>query len=118
MEKESAIAAFAALAHDGRLAAFRELVRAGDDGLPPGQLAQRLTMPANSLSTNLAILGRAGLVSSCREGRSVRYCANFAGMNALIAFLVEDCCQGRARVSATSDDTAPFPHPATQGATA
>lgn len=118
MEKESAIAAFAALAHDGRLAAFRELVRAGDDGLPPGQLARLLAMPANSLSTNLAILGRAGLVTSCRKGRSVRYRANFAGMNALIAFLVEDCCQGRARVSATSGDATPLSESVTQGATA
>ncbi len=123
MEKESAISAFAALAHDGRLAALRELVRAGDDGLPPGQLARLLAMPANSLSTNLAILARAGLVTSCRAGRSVRYCANFAGMNALIDFLVRDCCQGRAELAETPgdampDDTAPFPHPDTQGATA
>jgi DNA-binding transcriptional ArsR family regulator len=100
MEATAAIAALSALAHEGRLAAFRELVRAGDGGLASGELARRLDMPANTLSTHLGMLGRAGLVVSRRDGRSVLYAADFAGMSSLIGFLLEDCCEGRPEVCA------------------
>jgi DNA-binding transcriptional ArsR family regulator len=95
MESKSAIAALSALAHESRLAAFRALVRAGEGGVPAGELARLLSMPPNSLSTNLGILSHAGLVSSRREGRSVRYFADYQGMSALVGFLMKDCCQGR-----------------------
>ena len=100
MESKVAVEALSALAHEGRLAAFRLLVRAGDEGLPAGELARLLDVPANTLSTNLAILSRAGLVSSRREGRSIVYAANYAGMSSLISFLMKDCCEGRAEVCA------------------
>lgn len=100
MEGKAAVDALSALAHEGRLAAFRLLVRAGDAGLPAGELARLLDVPANTLSTNLGILSRAGLVSSRREGRSVVYAADYDGMSGLITFLMKDCCQGRAEVCA------------------
>lgn len=100
MEGKVAVDAFSALAHEGRLAAFRLLVWAGDAGLPAGELARLLDVPANTLSTNLGILSRAGLVSSRREGRSVVYAADYDGMSGLITFLMKDCCQGRAEVCA------------------
>lgn len=98
METTDALTALSALAHEGRLSAFRLLVEAGDDGLASGQLAERLSMPANSLSTNLGILSAAGLVRSRREGRSVIYAADYGGMAGLIGFLMRNCCQGRAEV--------------------
>lgn len=100
MENKAAVAALSALAHEGRLTAFRALVQAGEAGVPAGSLARQLLVPANTLSTNLGILSNAGLVGSRREGRSIVYVAAYDSMSSLIAFLMEDCCQGRAEVCA------------------
>lgn len=94
MESNQAIGAFAALAQESRLAVFRLLVRAGDDGMPAGDIARALDIPANTLSTHLAVLVRAGLAMATREGRVIRYAVDFAGVRAVVAFLLEDCCQG------------------------
>jgi hypothetical protein len=37
----------------------------------------------------------AGLVTVRRDGRSMIYAARYESMNALIAFLTENCCRGR-----------------------
>jgi ArsR family transcriptional regulator, arsenate/arsenite/antimonite-responsive transcriptional repressor len=94
MDARAAIDAFAALAQDTRLATFRLLVEAGPAGLPAGDIARRLGVPHNTLSTHLATLHRAGLVVARRESRSVIYVADMAGMRAVIDFLLRDCCQG------------------------
>jgi DNA-binding transcriptional ArsR family regulator len=94
---DTAVTALAALAHPGRLDAFRLLVQAGPEGMPAGEVARALNCPANSMSTQLAILSRAGLVRSRRASRSVLYFADFQGMSALVQFLVEDCCSGASR---------------------
>ncbi|WP_175949429.1 ArsR/SmtB family transcription factor [Burkholderia vietnamiensis] len=88
------IAALAALAHESRLAVFRALVQAGPEGLPAGQIATLLEVPPSSLSFHLKELAHAQLVTSRREGRFVFYCANFATMNCLLAYLTENCCGG------------------------
>ncbi|TGY88559.1 ArsR family transcriptional regulator [Marinicauda algicola] len=108
MEKMNAIDALSALAHEARLDIFRLLVRAGEDGLPAGEISARLDMRQNTASTNLAILHRAGLVSQRREGRSVIYAADFAGMHGLVGFLMKDCCaETPARVDALLETLAP-----------
>lgn len=84
--------AFAALAHATRLAVFKTLVRAGCDGASPSWLAQRLDVSTTALSFHLKELMRAGLVDKRRDGRQVRYRAEFARMRALIAFLTDECC--------------------------
>lgn len=94
MEKTNAIDALSALAHEARLDIFRLLVRAGDEGLPAGEISARLGMLQNTASTNLAILTRAGLIAQRREGRSVIYTAGFDAMRALVGFLMKDCCAG------------------------
>ena len=94
MEGKLAVAALGALAHEGRLAVFRMLVQAGADGVAAGEIARRLGVPANSLSTNLNVLSHAGLIESRRVGRSIIYTAAYERMAALLAFLIEDCCQG------------------------
>ncbi|MCI0585970.1 MAG: helix-turn-helix domain-containing protein [Planctomycetes bacterium] len=94
METRDALGALAALAHATRLAVFRALVRAGPAGVPAGALSQRLAVPPATLSFHLAALARAGLVASRREGRSIRYAADFRAMRALVDFLTEDCCAG------------------------
>lgn len=98
MERKLAVAALAALAHEGRLSIFRMLVQAGADGIAAGDIARRLGVPANTLSANLNVLGHAGLVGSRREGRSIIYTAAYERMALLLGFLVEDCCQGSAAI--------------------
>ena len=100
MNSSSAIEALSALAHPGRLAVFRLLVQAGPDGLPAGEVARRLDTAANTMSTQLAILTRSGLIQSRRESRSIIYQANFEAFSAFLGFLVEDCCDGRPEVCA------------------
>lgn len=100
MEMKTAVAGLAALAHEGRLGAYRLLVQAGPEGLAAGEVARRLGTPANTLSAHLTALAHAGLVRSRRDGRSIIYAARFDRMGALMAFLAEDCCGGAAEVCA------------------
>lgn len=95
METSDAVTALAALAQESRLAVFRLLVRNAPDGLTPGVIGEQLELPAPTLSFHLKTLAQAGLVNTVQEGRFVRYRAEMAGINALIAFLTEDCCSGK-----------------------
>jgi len=94
MEKTDALEALSALSQETRLDVFRLLVKAGPGGLYAGEVAERLNVRQNTLSTNLKVLAHAGLVRSQREGRSIRYLADLDGMRDLLAFLMEDCCRG------------------------
>ena len=94
MERSNAIAALAALAQESRLDIFRLLVEAGAGGLAVGQIAERLGLPSATLSFHLSQLRHAGLVTFRRESRSLIYMAEYAAMNALLAYLTENCCQG------------------------
>jgi DNA-binding transcriptional ArsR family regulator len=85
-----------ALAQSSRLAVVRLLVEAAPEGAFPGELAERLAIPANTLSFHLKTLGHAGLVSAEQCGRNIRYRANIALVRSLVAFLSENCCRGRA----------------------
>lgn len=98
MEIKDALEGLSALAHPGRLAAFRLLVQAGAEGLPAGEIARALETPANTMSTQLAILTRAGLIRSRRESRSIIYNAGYGQITGLIDFLMQDCCQGRPEI--------------------
>lgn len=96
----TAVKRLAALAQDGRLAVFRLLVRAGPEGVPAGEIARALEISPSTLSAQLTVLANAGLVTSRRDGRSIIYAAEYAGMSALLVYLMEDCCQGRPEVCA------------------
>lgn len=100
MKTKSALSALGALAQETRLAAFRLLVRAGPGGLPAGQVAEGIGVPPATLSFHLKELARAGLVRSHRESRQIIYAVDFAGMQGLLGFLTEDCCQGHPEVCA------------------
>ena len=92
MKSIDAVRALAALAQDSRLAVYRRLVQAGDEGLAVGVIGERLKLPGATLSNHLNVLRHAGLVRDMREGRSIRCRADYARMNALLAFLTENCC--------------------------
>jgi ArsR family transcriptional regulator, arsenate/arsenite/antimonite-responsive transcriptional repressor len=94
MEKIDAVAALAALAQGSRLDVFRLLVQAGPEGMPAGEIAASLKLAPNTLTFHFDRLRSAGLVSVRRDGRSMIYAARFDTMNALLAFLTENCCQG------------------------
>lgn len=95
MKTKQALAAFAALSQETRLEAFRQLVRLTPEGMPAGELARDLDVPASTLSSHLAILERAGLVASERQGRVILYRADLDGARDLVQFLVRDCCRGQ-----------------------
>ena len=94
MEKTDAVAALAALAQDNRLDVFRLLVQAGPEGMPAGEIAAALKLAPNTLTFHFDRLRGAGLVTVRRDGRSMIYAARFETMNALLAYLTENCCQG------------------------
>jgi len=100
MESTAAVSALSALAHEGRLAVFRMLVQAGHEGMAAGEIARATGALPNTLSSNLNILSGAGLVTSRREGRSIIYAAAYDRMRELLAFLMEDCCGGKAEICA------------------
>jgi ArsR family transcriptional regulator len=94
METDNAVAGLSALAHPGRLAVFRLLIKAGPAGLPAGEIARAVGSLPNTLSSNLGILDGAGLIHARREGRSIIYTAAYDRMRDLLAFLIDDCCGG------------------------
>ena len=95
MDANVATRGFGALAQETRLEAFRLLVRCGADGMAAGDIARAVNVPQNTMSSHLATLVNAGLLKSRREGRSVFYSVDLEGTQALLTFLLEDCCQGQ-----------------------
>jgi DNA-binding transcriptional ArsR family regulator len=94
MDKKLALAALAALGQEARLDIFRLLVKAGGKGVPAGEIASQLGAVQNTTSAHLKILNHAGLVRAERDGRIVRYAADMTGFRDLLAYLMEDCCNG------------------------
>jgi DNA-binding transcriptional ArsR family regulator len=100
MESETAILALAALAQSTRMDAFRLLVKHEPEGLAAGDIATALDIPQNTMSSHLSILSRAGLVSAQRFGRSVVYRADLTRFQAVVLFMLRDCCDGRPEICA------------------
>jgi DNA-binding transcriptional ArsR family regulator len=94
METKTAVASLAALAQETRLSIFRLLVEAGPEGVPAGDIGEKLEVPGATLSFHLKELSRADLVTSRQEGRFIYYAANFEHMAALMSFLTQSCCKG------------------------
>ena len=95
MEEADVVRSLAALAQPLRLRTFRALVVAGQEGLTPTALAEHLGIAPNTLSFHLKELSHAGLVEAERQGRNLVYRASFERMNALLAYLTQNCCQGQ-----------------------
>ena len=96
MDEKNAVTALAALAQEARLRVFRALVGAGPEGLTPGALSAMLGIAGSTLSFHLKELVHAGLVTVDRDGRNLHYRPALAQMNALLGYLTDHCCQGRA----------------------
>jgi DNA-binding transcriptional ArsR family regulator len=86
VDEKTAIPMFAALAQETRFSAFR-LLAEEPDGLSSGEIATRLNVPQNTMSTHMGILARAGLVSSKRQSRSIIYRADAQAAKAVNLFM-------------------------------
>jgi ArsR family transcriptional regulator, arsenate/arsenite/antimonite-responsive transcriptional repressor len=106
MELSHATEALGALAQESRLKVFRLLVRSGPSGMAAGDIARTLDVPSNTMSSHLAVLSRAQLVASRKDGRSIIYAVDLAGTRALLSYLVEDCCCGKPNVCTPLIDSA------------
>lgn len=94
-EENATIAtAMAALGHHTRLAIFRLLVKAGDEGLNVGEIGGHLGCPASTMAHHLSTLVDAGLVTQERQGRQIVNRADFNAMRQAVSFLTDECCQG------------------------
>jgi ArsR family transcriptional regulator len=111
MKPSEAVEALGALAQEHRLALFRLLVQAGGDGMAAGAIADALGVPSSSLSFHLAQLNRAGLIARRRQSRSLIYTADYEKMNALVGYLMENCCGGAACAPMACAPEAALPQP-------
>ncbi|MBV5291557.1 MAG: helix-turn-helix transcriptional regulator [Curvibacter lanceolatus] len=107
MESSSVVKALAALAQASRLEIFRALVVAGEAGLTPGAVAEALGLAPNTLSFHLKELVHAELVSQERVGRNLIYRARFERMNAVLAYLTDNCCQGQPCAASSASTACP-----------
>lgn len=107
MEKQDVISALAALAQETRLDIFRRLVQAGPAGLPAGEVAVELDVPPATLSFHLKELRNAQLVTSTREGRSIRYAPDFDVISAVVGYLGENCCRDDGCCDSTDSQSIP-----------
>lgn len=94
MKPETAVTRLGALAQETRLAIFRLLVQKGPEGLCAGDIQTKLKLPAPTLSFHLKELTNAGLLKPRQESRFIYYAPDFGAMNALLAYLTENCCGG------------------------
>lgn len=98
MKKSLALEAFGALSQETRLDIFRRLIREFPEAMAAGDLAKDLDVPPSTLSTHLGILSRAGLVKAERQGRTILYAADTSGAQALLLYLIKDCCRGQPEI--------------------
>jgi DNA-binding transcriptional ArsR family regulator len=109
MKTIQAVTALEALAQESRLGIFRLLVEAGPEGRPAGHIAERMKLPAPTLSFHLSQLKHAGLIACRRDGRSLIYSANFGEMNDLVGFLTDNCCGRGGAICAPACAAVPTP---------
>lgn len=107
MKSSDAVRCLSALAQETRLSVYRLLVQRGPSGMAAGEIAAALDLAPATLSFHLKELAHAGLVAARQEGRFIFYSADFAAMNALLAYLTENCCAGNTRTCRPAPSCAP-----------
>jgi len=95
MKKTQALEALSALSQETRLDVLRLLIKVQPEAVAAGVIARQVDVPPSTMSAHLAILSRAGLVTSERSGRVISYKADIDGVRGLLTFLVKDCCRGQ-----------------------
>lgn len=100
MDNSNCLLALGALSQPTRLDVFRLLMQHEPKGLLAGEIARQLGVPHNTMSTHLAILTRAGLVSCQKQSRTMTYRAELPAVRELVTYLLRDCCGGRPELCA------------------
>jgi len=105
MDTKAALSALAALAQESRLAIFRLLVQIGPQGMAASKIGEKLAIAPSSLSFHLKELTHANLIVPRQDGRFVIYVAQYASINALMAFMSDNCCGGNPCMPTSACDT-------------
>jgi DNA-binding transcriptional ArsR family regulator len=92
MKIEKAANALKELGHPTRLAIFKLLVKAGEGGLPVGNIQGQLNIPNSTLSHHIAKLVSVELIRQRREGRILYCIPQYENLDELLSFLKEECC--------------------------
>jgi DNA-binding transcriptional ArsR family regulator len=93
MQTETIVRMFGALAQETRLGIYQTLLKAGEGGLPAGDLSLALGTPQNTLSFHLRELQNAGLIDSRRAGRFIIYRTVPEAMKELLRYMLENCVE-------------------------
>ena len=92
LDYETAASMLSQLGNITRLKIVRELVRAGDGGMPVGEIRNILNIPNSTLSHHISHLRNVGLVRQEREGTVLRCFIEFVNIDGIVSFLTEECC--------------------------
>lgn len=92
MDHDVAVKRLGELGHSTRMSVFRLLVKAGNKGLPVGEIQKHLDVAAPTLSHHLHRLMSAGLVEQHRDGRTLFCIAQMTALREVIAYLDNECC--------------------------
>lgn len=83
------------LGHPIRLRVYKQIMKAGDEGVAVGKICESVDIPNSTLSHHISSLVAGGLISQHREGRTLYCRANYAMRETVIGFLVDECCQAQ-----------------------
>ena len=89
METARIVSVFEALGQQTRLDALQLLLKHEPEGLSSGDVARKLKIPQNTMSSHLATLSRAGLVRKQKRSRFVIYHANRVQLKNSLSFIVK-----------------------------
>ena len=104
LDSDTAATLFGQLGNSTRLNIVRLLVRAGQEGLPVGEIQSHLVIPGSTLSHHLTHLRGAGLIWQEREGTVLRCYVDYKKLEGLAAYLMEECCTGIPTLEASIDE--------------
>lgn len=90
----------AAIGAEPRLRITQLLLSAHPDGMVAGEIQQELGISASNLSHHLDKLKNEGVIAVKREGSFLRYTAEAAALQDLLAFLFSECCTRSGAVKA------------------
>ncbi len=98
MDFQTASAGFSAMGAEARLHVLQALVKAGDGGLLVGEIQHKLNIPPSTLAHHLKHLAIANLIIQEKQGRAITSRANYEHLNALAAYILDECCVDEERV--------------------